>query len=170
MTIRNLAIVCVLIWICGVVYGQSPEVSTVDSTDPGEATKGLMAAAALPYQQPAPTADRSAGSRLDHLLEATAHLAAAGELNRARELWQQAHQELQELSQRLASIEPKLEPKLAEKPRQLPDPTQMVLVKLKLLEIPRAKLQAAALARHPCPVVYRNKRRVSRMAPLVGVQ
>jgi len=149
---RRLAFVCVLVGMSNAACGQQavpgPTADADEGVCPAQITQpddgsvlskvpgvGRLPGVTTPRDEPA-TPD-AAGTKLHHLLQAAAHLEAAGEIDQARRLRQQIDQEKQVLLERLASLQAELD-----RLRQMAGCAPQIMVQVRMMELSRSKLRS----------------------------
>jgi Flp pilus assembly secretin CpaC len=152
---RRLALVCVLLGISSTACGQqalpSPAADTEENPRPAQITQPndgsllsrmpgvgrLLGVTTSPDEAATPG---DTGSKLHHLLQAAAHLEAAGEIDQARRLHQQIENEKQLLLERMASLQAELD-----RLRQIAGCAPQIMVQVRMMELSRGKLRGLGL-------------------------
>jgi len=149
---KRLAFVCVLLGMSNAACGQqavpSPRAEADEDMCPAQITRpnyapvpsrvrgvGRLLGVTAPRDEPA-TPD-AAGAKLHHLLQAAAHLEAAGEIDQAQRLRRQIDKEKQALLERLASLQAELD-----RLRQMAGCAPQILVQVRMMELSRSKLRS----------------------------
>ncbi len=138
---KRLIIPCILLGLCQVGFAQPPCVKAVKPTEadcpmPGCSMPGCSISAIHDPALFVPTS--GADEKVDHLLQAAAHLEAAGENERARQVRLLADKETRLLLDRLHALEAEVA-----RLRQKIGPQPQVMVKVQMVELSRTKLKAA---------------------------
>lgn len=152
---RKLAFVGVLVGISSVAHGQPPVPAGTGDADPvacpasktqsNSQQKDVPILSNVPgvgrlFSSPVPAAKAAGpdatGAKLQHLLQAAAHLEAAGELDQARRLREQAKREKHGLLARLEALQAEVR-----RLRRLTGSEPAVVVEVKVVELSRTRLR-----------------------------